>query len=113
MIRTDNMLVAYVDGELDPETAHRVEALLASDAEASQRVEIFRETAMLLRAACDERFYDDKNFYGDDEFASVATRRAGSRRRHYGSAVVASFAAAVARLGGAKSGGRVSALRDR
>ena len=50
MLKSDSMLVAYVDGELDPATAQKVEALLATDARASERVRVFRETAAMLRA---------------------------------------------------------------
>jgi len=51
----DRLLVAYVDGELDPDAAPDVEALLATDPHALQRVEMFRETAALLRDACGDR----------------------------------------------------------
>ena len=44
MINPDPLLVAYVDGELDPEAALKVEPLMA-DPHALQRVEMFRETA--------------------------------------------------------------------
>ena len=60
LIKSDSLLVAYVDGELDAATAQEVEALLASDPQALQRVEMFRETAALLRAAFDDRFYAGK-----------------------------------------------------
>jgi anti-sigma factor RsiW len=60
MIDSDPVLVAYVDGELDASTARTVEALLAADPHASRRVEMFRETAVMLRAACDDRFYAEK-----------------------------------------------------
>jgi anti-sigma factor RsiW len=50
-------LMAYVDGELDPETAREVEALVAVDPEARRLVELFRDTATLLRSACAEQFY--------------------------------------------------------
>ncbi len=50
-------LMAYVDGELSPEEAREVEALIATDPEAQRLVEQFRQTANLLRAACAENFY--------------------------------------------------------
>jgi anti-sigma factor RsiW len=60
LIKRDPLLVAYVDGELDAATAQEVEALLAGDRRALQRVEMFRETAALLSAAFDDRFYVSK-----------------------------------------------------
>ena len=56
MINPDSLLVAYVDGELDREAALNVEAVLATDSHASQTVEMFRETAALLRDAFSDRF---------------------------------------------------------
>lgn len=50
----DTMLVAYVDGELDAVTARLVEEQLAASAAARERVEMFRETARLLRGALSE-----------------------------------------------------------
>ena len=44
-------LVAYVDGELDTESATYVEQLLAEDAEASKTAELLRDSALLIRAA--------------------------------------------------------------
>lgn len=44
-------LVAYVDGELDTESATFVEQLLAEDAEASRTAELLRDSALLIRAA--------------------------------------------------------------
>lgn len=46
-----NTLVAYVDGELDAESAALVESLLVDDAEACDVAETLRETASLIRAA--------------------------------------------------------------
>lgn len=46
-----NTLVAYVDGELDIESATLVEALLAEDAEARDMAALMRESASLVRAA--------------------------------------------------------------
>ncbi len=56
-METEIRLMAYVDGELDPEAVRGVEALIAADPEARRQVEQFRETADLLRAACAEGFY--------------------------------------------------------
>jgi surface antigen len=46
-----NTLVAYVDGELDIETATLVEALLVEDAEAREVAGMLRGSASLIRAA--------------------------------------------------------------
>lgn len=46
-----NTLVAYVDGELDTESAGMVEALLAEDEEAREMTRLLRESAALVRAA--------------------------------------------------------------
>ncbi len=56
-METEIRLMAYVDGELDPEAVREVEALIAADPEARRLIEQFRETADLLRAACAEGFY--------------------------------------------------------
>lgn len=50
----DSTLVAYVDGELDPDRARAVERALAHDPEARLTVRRLRETGALLRAACSE-----------------------------------------------------------
>jgi anti-sigma factor RsiW len=106
MLKSDSMLVAYVDGELDPATARKVEALLATDVQASRRVQMFRETAAMLRAACDEPLYEDK------QYASVPVRRRNWRQRSHGWAIAASIAAVVAGFGGALWGGRMPSARD-
>jgi anti-sigma factor RsiW len=54
----DYRLIAYVDGQLDPEETLAVEELLQTDAAARQQVRIYRETATLLRAACGEAVYE-------------------------------------------------------
>lgn len=46
-----NTLVAYVDGELDTESAKHVEALLAEDAEAARTARLLHDSALLVRAA--------------------------------------------------------------
>lgn len=46
-----NTLVAYVDGELDIESAALVEALLSEDVEARKVADLLRESAALVRAA--------------------------------------------------------------
>jgi anti-sigma factor RsiW len=97
MIDSNFLFVAYVDGELDASTAQKVEALLASDPHALQRVEMFRETAVMLRAACDDRFYAVKR--------PVPARGRSWRQRRYVWAAVASLAALVAAFGGGATWG--------
>jgi anti-sigma factor RsiW len=57
MADVDSLLVAYADGELEPETIAEVESLLAANPHAAEKLQLFRETAALLRAACAEGFY--------------------------------------------------------
>jgi anti-sigma factor RsiW len=102
MSETDALLVAYVDGELDAEAIREVERLIAEDPRARQAVEIYRETAGLLRAACSEHAYA-----ADSErlmpAAPCVLRRAP---RRYGWVVGAALAAcAVGFVGGARFAG--------
>jgi anti-sigma factor RsiW len=53
----EERLLAYVDGQLEPDEIAAVEQLLAADPAARQQVRVFRETASLLRAACADPFY--------------------------------------------------------
>jgi len=53
-----NTLVAYVDGELDAESATVVESLLAKDAEASRTVRALHDGALLVRAAHHHVIYE-------------------------------------------------------
>ena len=53
----ETLLSAYVDGELDAEAVAEVEVLLAGDAQARRVVEMYSETAALLRAAMAEGFF--------------------------------------------------------
>jgi anti-sigma factor RsiW len=55
----EERLVAYVDGELSEEEARQVESILVHDAEAQALVDAMRNTAVWLRAACNERHYSD------------------------------------------------------
>ena len=48
---TDELLVAYVDGELSAETSAAVQAQVAQDPVAQGKVKDMRDTAALLRAA--------------------------------------------------------------
>jgi anti-sigma factor RsiW len=106
VIGSDSVLVAYIDGELDPATARMVEALLASDPEARRRAAMFRETASLLRAACDEPIYMAQSAAALSPFRRKL--RAGRRAL----AIAASLLAAVAGFGGgAVWGGRPPSAR--
>jgi anti-sigma factor RsiW len=53
----DALLVAYVDGELDPVTRRHVEDLLEQNAAVRARVALFRRSGELLRAAFSEAEY--------------------------------------------------------
>jgi anti-sigma factor RsiW len=106
---TDALLVAYVDGELEPEAAREAERLIATDPQALRMVEIFRDTAALLRAACAKQFYER-----DDDFLSAAPCPAERRGRRFGLALAASLTAAVIGFGGGAMwvGGTPSAHDD-
>lgn len=52
MTRIDDvMLMAYVDGEVDAQTAREIEAAMGSDPTLARRVAMFRQTASLTRGA--------------------------------------------------------------
>ena len=53
----ETLLSAYVDGELDAGAVAEVEAMLETDAQARRMVEMYRETAGMLRAAMAEAFF--------------------------------------------------------
>jgi anti-sigma factor RsiW len=57
MTDREALLLAYADGELGPEETQVVERLLESDTEAQEQLQIYRDTASLLRTACAESFY--------------------------------------------------------
>jgi anti-sigma factor RsiW len=90
MSDTDSLLLEYVDGELDIGVVQEAERLIATDARARRKVEMFRETASLLRAACSESFY-----LGDEGVLPSATVPLRRTRRRYGWALAASIAAGV------------------
>jgi anti-sigma factor RsiW len=54
----DDSLAAYLDGELEPTERHEVEAWLADDAEARDKLRGLAETAKLLRLAYDEVIHE-------------------------------------------------------
>jgi anti-sigma factor RsiW len=91
----DMLLLAYADGELDPAREREVEGLIARDPRARRKVEIFWQTAAMLRAAGNERRYAAPA----PAPAKVAVLRP-PRRAHLGFALAASLAALVVGFGG-------------
>jgi anti-sigma factor RsiW len=109
----DLLLVAYVDGELDPIAMRKVEALIAADQRARATMEMFRDTAAILRAACAEEFYRTSDKVSRPFARSLAylssvagakhlARRPGGTRPvlRYGAALAASVALAIIAFGG-------------
>jgi anti-sigma factor RsiW len=109
----DLLFVAYVDGELDPIATSKVEALIASDQRARETVEMFRDTAAILRAACSEEFYRASDKVSSSSAPSLAClsgvadakrlapRPGGARPLlRYGAALAASVALAIIAFGG-------------
>lgn len=89
------LLASYADGELGSELAQEAEKLIADDPQARAMVEMYRETAALLRAACGEEFYAPSA-----ALLSAASRPPGRPRLHRGLALAASLAAAIIGFGG-------------
>ena len=81
MINRDPLLVVYVDGELDPEAALKLEPLIATDPHVLQRVEMFRETAALLRDACADRFFARNDPFPRPHAGALRAAMAGQSRR--------------------------------
>lgn len=52
---TDDVLMAYADGEVDGETAAAIEAAMASDASLTARIDVFARTRTILAAAAADR----------------------------------------------------------
>jgi anti-sigma factor RsiW len=52
---TDEMLMAYADGEVDGETAASIEAAMSSDASVRSRIDVFARTRTILAAAAADR----------------------------------------------------------
>jgi anti-sigma factor RsiW len=105
MINSVALLVAYVDGELDREAALEVEALLTADPRAAQTVEMFRETAALLRDAYGDRFLAPQGR------VPGPPRRPALRQPRRGWAIAASLAAAIVGFGGGVTWGGASSER--
>jgi anti-sigma factor RsiW len=91
----NSLLVAYADGELEPEQVENVKRLIAADPEALRMVQMYRETAALLRVACDEEFYAPKV-----ASLAAASRAAARPRLRHALALAASLAIAIVGFGG-------------
>jgi anti-sigma factor RsiW len=110
----DELLVAYADGELDDDETRRVEARLAADPAARKFVRELRESAQMLRAACNrpmlvpvpERLYravDEALAENRRREAWLARLAAGSRHLRTGwqpAAIAASLLFLAVGLGG-------------
>ena len=73
---TDELLGAYADGELDRETAARVERALGEDGSARSRLEALRQVSMLVRATARVEIPGSRDAAAGATVASL-TRRAG------------------------------------
>jgi anti-sigma factor RsiW len=91
----NSLLVAYADGELEAELAQKAERLIVTDPQALATVEMFRDTAALLRAACAEEFYRPGVV-----FLSAASGSTGRPGRLYGLVLALSLATAIVGFGG-------------
>src|SRR5689334_19555411 len=54
----DVMLMAYVDGEIDSETAHEIERAIAKDAGLARRARAMRDSSAFARAAFAEALHE-------------------------------------------------------
>ena len=102
----DALLVAYADGELDPEQAREVERQLATDPEARRSVELFQSTASLLRAACGEHGYASATVALPASNVTPLRRRSLVGRRDAWIGAAALAACAVGFAGGMTWAGR-------
>jgi anti-sigma factor RsiW len=107
----DALLVAYADGELDATAVAEVEARLAADPEAQRTLQIYRETAALLRAAFPE------NRYSRDGMAEQAATLPKPRRlrlpRHTWAVAASLVMAMIGYAAGAIWPGPIESRRDR
>jgi anti-sigma factor RsiW len=107
---TDELIGAYLDGELDEATAREIEQLIANDTEARATAEAFRETSALLRAACGEQVYARSAPVRLD--LASPRRRLNMPRRRIIYAAAASVAIAAAFGGGMFAAGGFESERD-
>lgn len=92
-------MVAFVDGELDPNAARDVARLIAMDPAAQEKVRLLRRSAMLVRAAFSGTEWEQVPPQLVGFVADPGARRKPGGRRQLGMAVAAS-AAAIAGLAG-------------
>jgi len=108
----DELIGAYVDGELDEAGARQVEELIANDPAARATLDMFRETSALLRAACGEQAYAAETPLR----LGVRARRPDlpdiKRRRRFAYGVAAAIMVAVAFGGGMFAAGGFASERD-
>lgn len=107
---TDEMLVAYVDGELSPEDAAEIERALRSDQKVREAVKVFRDSADWSRRAFDDVLREPvperliRAATGQENIDQVAgsqpTSAPQSRLRIAGLAMAASIALAIGIAGG-------------
>ena len=99
----DEQLVAYLDGELQPEAARQIENMLASDAHVRQRLNQLAASWDMLdqlpRATVDDLFtrttVEMVALAGEDEVAQTRVGDPARRRRRWLEAGVATLAAAI------------------
>ena len=109
----DLLLVSYVDGELDPEAMRKVETLISADPRVRETVEMFRDTAAILRAACGEEFYQPSDKVSSPPAPGLARPSGIAGAKHlfgrprrarpflrYGAALAASVTMAIIAFGG-------------
>lgn len=107
----ETMLMAYVDGELDAETAREIETALALDPEAQKIVDQLRQNAAMVRAAFNDPMHEEiplrltaelaPSGHRGIEGAALPRRRQGAGRlARYVMPVAASFIALVVGVGG-------------
>ena len=102
----DLKLMAYADGELDPEQISEMEDLIEDQPALRQTVLQHRQTSALLRAACAEGYYANSTI-------TLPPRRARSPVRQYaGWAIAATVAGMIGFGGGAFWKGQPTSARD-
>lgn len=95
----EQTLIAYVDGELDPVEVMALEQRMAHDPALRARVQEYRDSAALLRAACAETYYTDGMAHLLLPRRETPSRVLGARR-HVAWAMAASLVAAIFGFGG-------------
>ncbi len=120
MSRVDDvMLMAYVDGEVDPATAREIEKSIADDAELAARARAMRDSAALARAAFTDVLHEpvphrlaaifDKVKFAEPAAGQVIRLTGAMRVRQIaGMALAASIALAVFGVAGLYMTGRLT-----